>query len=218
MQTLIPLYAFIEYYTDRMYEDKRFTYSLFNEFGTHAAKELESLYRQVNSADLSEDDHTVLSGEIQANINKLGYDIAYAFSRLIIEEPEQSLFPQAQIELVYDMVNKITSSKYSDCTDDDLSVYPHDLFVTTHSQYLLYALNNCMLSYITKEAREVEGELDNTLQRYINPEDVNIYQIEDGTLKSYRSESGLLGRNYFNDNMKAIMKDFSDMIDYYGED
>ena len=224
MQTLVPLYLAMEYYTKTLYENGGKPVYIDSSYPTYVVntpqgrefvqergavnKELVSMYRNYISSYNDPAKRDSLLEDIDAYHQTLGYSYLYAFSRLIVEEPEQSLFPEVQKELLYHMVDQIISTQER----------RHDLFVTTHSQYLLYALNNCMLSYLTKESREAEGELENTLQHNINPKDVNIYQIEEGKLKSYRSESGLLGRNYFNDNMKVIMKDFSDMLDYYGED
>jgi predicted ATPase len=56
-------------------------------------------------------------------------------SQFIIEEPELNLFPETQRDLVYYLLEK--------CSDQ---AREHRMTITTHSPYILYALNNCMMA------------------------------------------------------------------------
>lgn len=123
-------------------------------------------------------------------------------SNLIIEEPEQNLFPETQKALVYFLLNK--------CKDK------HELTLTTHSPFILYALNNCMMSYLVKDKLD-NDDLNkiNCIESSINPKDISIYQIENGKVNSIQQEDGLIGKNYFDDKMKEIMDEFYVMLNYY---
>lgn len=123
-------------------------------------------------------------------------------SNLIIEEPEQNLFPETQKALVYYLLNK--------CKDK------HELTLTTHSPFILYALNNCMMSYLVKDKLD-KDDLNklNCTKSSINPKDISIYQIEDGKVNCIQQEDGLIGKNYFDDKMKEIMDEFYVMLNYY---
>jgi predicted ATPase len=123
-------------------------------------------------------------------------------SNLIIEEPEQNLFPETQKALVYYLLNK--------CKDK------HELTLTTHSPFILYALNNCMMSYLVKDKLDKDdfNQL-NCTKSSVNPKDISIYQIEDGKVICIQQEDGLIGENYFDTKMKEIMDEFYVMLNYY---
>ncbi|MBP7359670.1 MAG: hypothetical protein KA955_10105, partial [Prevotella sp.] len=53
---------------------------------------------------------------------------------------------------------------------------------------------------------------------WVNPEDVSVWKITDGSICSIQEEDGLIGSNYFDDTMQEIMDDFYVMLNYYGDD
>ena len=69
--------------------------------------------------------------------------LAQKHSNIIIEEPEQNLFPKAQKETVEYIVEQIS--------DDN------NLFMMTHSPYILTALNNLILANDVKEEKGLEA-------------------------------------------------------------
>lgn len=136
-------------------------------------------------------------------------------TKLYVEEPEQNLFPSTQRDLLYYMVGAIKSN-------DD-----HKLFITTHSPYILYALNNCMMGYLVKDKMpEAEANEVSCRNSWINPELVSVWEIKDGELRTtsesrnntIQGEDGLISDNYFDENMKEVMDDFYKMLNYYGDD
>ena len=68
-----------------------------------------------------------------------------SFSNIVIEEPELNLFPTTQIRLLYYILSKINHTR-------------DRMVVTTHSPYILYALNNCMLAHMVSNHTEVSLE------------------------------------------------------------
>ena len=132
-------------------------------------------------------------------------------SDIYLEEPEQNLFPLTQMELVYELLENM--SKHGD-----------SLFVATHSPYILYALNNCMLGGLVE--RKIPKE-DETLRKrehsWISPKDVSVWEMRDGELSSgidekyytIQDEDGLIRSNYFDRIMKLVMTDFSNYSNYY---
>ena len=54
----------------------------------------------------------------------------------------------------------------------------------------------------------------------INPKKVSIYEIRNGVLtqKDIQQEDGLIGANYFDQNMKALMVDFYVFLKYYDDE
>lgn len=93
-------------------------------------------------------------------------------SGFIIEEPEAHLYPRAQKDIM-SLLGLISNE------------YNLDFLITTHSPYILAALNNLILA---GEAREAVG--DDELRKVINPEftlrfsDVSAYTLVDGELRS----------------------------------
>ena len=126
-------------------------------------------------------------------------------SKFIIEEPEQNLFPEAQRDLVYYFLQK--------CLDRE----GNRLTLTTHSPYVLYALNNCMMAGLVSDKMEA-NELSKLKcnQSKINPVDVSIYEIREGVVRgTIQGEDGLISDNYFDQKMKDLMDDFYLMLNHY---
>lgn len=126
-------------------------------------------------------------------------------SQFIIEEPEQNLFPETQRDLMYYLLQQCLNKKGNRLT------------LTTHSPYVLYALNNCMMAGLVSDKME-----SNELRKLkcnkskINPSDVSIYEIREGVVRgTIQGEDGLISDNYFDQKMKDLMDDFYLMLNYY---
>ena len=126
-------------------------------------------------------------------------------SQFIIEEPEQNLFPETQRDLVYYFLQKCLNKEGNRLT------------LTTHSPYVLYALNNCMMAGLVSDKMEA-NELSKLKcnQSKINPVDVSIYEIREGVVGgTIQGEDGLISDNYFDQKMKDLMDDFYLMLNHY---
>ncbi|ATR92682.1 hypothetical protein [Porphyromonas gingivalis] len=126
-------------------------------------------------------------------------------SQFIIEEPEQNLFPETQRDLVYYFLQKCLNKEGNRLT------------LTTHSSYVLYALNNCMMAGLVSDKMEA-NELSKLKcnQSKINPVDVSIYEIREGVVRgTIQGEDGLISDNYFDQKMKDLMDDFYLMLNHY---
>lgn len=124
-------------------------------------------------------------------------------SNLIIEEPEQNLFPKTQIELVYYLLKKCLKTERE-----------HMLTLTTHSPYVLYALNNCILA--SKVADKMpERQAQACMGVSVDSGEISVYKMIDGTIESIQEEDGLIGKNYFDEVMKTIMDDYYEMFNHY---
>ena len=125
-------------------------------------------------------------------------------SQFIIEEPEMNLFPETQRDLVYHLLNKYLEREGNRLT------------ITTHSPYILYALNNCMMAGLVydKMDEESKGRLKCDTSK-ISPSDVSIYEIREGVVKRVQKEDGLIQDNYFDQQMGKLMDNFYLMLNYY---
>jgi hypothetical protein len=134
-------------------------------------------------------------------------------AQFIIEEPEQNLFPRTQRDLVYYLLKECFNKEGNRVT------------ITTHSPYILYALNNCMMGYLvkgkmlqTEEDKQEYADLK-SLTSAIDPNTVSVWQIkEDGTIENIQGEDNLIEDNYFDGCMKEVMDDYYKMINYYGDE
>ena len=114
----------------------------------------------------------------------------------IIEEPELNLFPTTQKELVGYLADK--------CTQND-----NELLMTTHSPYILSAINNLIFAYkVAHEVPEKAEEVAQVISReqWLNPDDVAAYYVADGTVQSIiDGKEGLISEN----ELDAISEDIS---------
>jgi predicted ATPase len=222
LQSITPLLAMIDYLTFRIYNQEEYISS---ELNTRKKQVYQILLKEFilkeyykNSSKTEEEQLDEIKKKIKTDddekLNKLFENGEYIvenlfsthYSQLIIEEPEQNLFPETQRDLIYYLLEK--------CLDKERE---HRLTITTHSPYILYALNNCMMGELVKNkmanvSEEEKIKCENSL---INPKCVSIYEIHDGKLKSIQQEDGLISENYFDTKMKELMDDFYVMLNYY---
>lgn len=135
----------------------------------------------------------------------------YSHTQFIVEEPEQNLFPRTQMELLYHLISEINHGRN------------HRLVITTHSPYVLYALNNCMLAHLVKKNMDENSvsQIDGA-KNTLDPRDVSVWSIKDGYVrndnnephKTIQDERGLIRKNYFNDVMREVMDDFNKLLEY----
>jgi predicted ATPase len=131
---------------------------------------------------------------------------AQKHSSIIIEEPEQNLFPKAQKETVEYIVEQISDE--------------NNLFMMTHSPYVLSTLNILMMAYkagnINEVSKEKVAELFNEKQ-WINPNDFSAYYLEDGITRDIKGRTGLISENEIDEISDNIQEDFEELLDIYRE-
>ena len=137
----------------------------------------------------------------------------YFKTLFIIEEPEQNLFPETQRDLIYYLLEKIQSER------------EHTLTFTTHSPYILYALNNCMMGGLVKEqikdTKIKEEFLSNEFlskNSWINPQLFSIWEIEDGKIKGIQDKDNIISENYFDIKMTEITDEYYQILNYYNDE
>lgn len=197
LQAVTPLITLFDYIARGIYSDSRPMSVLEKD---KMLKQYNEMVRQLKEG----------GSEISTNNLQTLFDLIvsknYNQSQFIIEEPEQNLFPTTQRDLIYYMLRVLNESKQN-----------HRLTFTTHSPYILYALNNCMMGGLVYDKMNCRDK-DKLKCKYsiINPADVSVYQIYDGRLKAIQQDDKLIGTNYLDQNMKELMDDFYVMLNYYG--
>jgi len=122
----------------------------------------------------------------------------------VIEEPELSLYPTTQKKLVEYLIEK--------CTKGD-----NRLIITTHSPYILTALNNCIQARNTlREHPEHADEVAKLVrpESQIDFEDVMAYFVADGTAKPImNNENRLIDANALDDVSNELGEIFDRLLD-----
>lgn len=96
---------------------------------------------------------------------------------IAIEEPELSLFPSTQTELLKFILETITPLNYH-------------LTITTHSPYTLTTINNLIYAYqVGQGHKNVNDIVPNKL--WLNPDDVGAWFVENGTIRSIIDEENM---------------------------
>ena len=125
-------------------------------------------------------------------------------SSIIIEEPEQNLFPKAQKETIQYIVEQVS--------DDN------NLFMMTHSPYVLSAINNLIYAHVVaslgeKEKEQVQELIDKN--QWINPDDFSAYYLENGVARSIKSDIGLISDNEIDNISEEMGEEFDELLEIY---
>lgn len=132
----------------------------------------------------------------------------YHLSKIFLEEPEQNLFPETQIKLVYWLGELLKNGQRN-----------HQLTLTTHSPYILFSLNNCMMGGLVenKIPKGKRNEFESSAS-WIDPKKVSIYEIVDGKLRCIQDEDGIIEDNYLNQAYKANSAEYLSLLNYYDDE
>ena len=134
----------------------------------------------------------------------------------VIEEPELNLFPMAQYELIKYLESRRKEAHWED--------YGAIHTYTTHSPYILSALNNLLYANKVKrsiDARSEEGkkflsDIQEIISADINPYYFTAYQISGGKAESILNrESGLIDENFIDQASDKLGEDFESLMEIF---
>lgn len=130
----------------------------------------------------------------------------YRNTHVYIEEPEQNLFPFTQAKFLYWLLSMLNHPDRN-----------HTAFITTHSPYILFALNNCLMGGFVGRKIQNEDLKDRLLstKAWIDPKVVAVYELHEGELKSIQDEDNILLNNYLNKAHQQISSEYLSMLSYY---
>lgn len=128
-------------------------------------------------------------------------------SSIYIEEPEAHLFPTAQKRIVELLATVFNSAKS-----------PVQFIITTHSPYILTALNNLLQAgdLADKLAGADIKKLDAIVppSQRLKPEDVSVYSLSNGTGESICCEAtGLISTNIIDEVSNDLSIQFGQLLD-----
>lgn len=127
---------------------------------------------------------------------------------IFIEEPELSLFPEAQRRLLHRLIKDCFSSKENDAAQVHLAF-------ATHSPYILASLNNLLLAGETAKKSEKKALVEMIIpqQYWLTIEQVGAYAIEKGYVKDIIEEDQLINGEYLDHLSDEISREFSAILD-----
>lgn len=228
LQSMTPLFVMLEYYSAQYFNEynakssfvdedkqKRTRIALIQKYILNAIKtdipdaDVKTLLDQFNvRLQQFDPDAREMYQHYEKSLERLTTPTKISF---IIEEPELNLFPETQTILMRYIINVCLSQHYHSCT------------LTTHSPYILYALNNCILAWLVKDKVDLKTrESNTTLKNAINPKEISVWSIKDGYIcnetnqmqHTIQDSRGLVRKNYFNMIMKDVMNEFNELLSY----
>ncbi len=123
---------------------------------------------------------------------------------IIIEEPEQNLFPKAQVDTIKYIIKQVSAK--------------NNLFIMTHSPYVLSALNILLfagnIAKINSVMREKVLKLYNE-DLWIDSEFFSAYYLENGIARTIKSSRGLISENEIDDISEEIAGEFDTLLNIY---
>lgn len=194
LQSLVPLIVLQSYFADWIYKNE--------EPRSIASKERDfNYFTFIIKLKTQEKGANILPKDVDPYIDPY---LRTKGTALFIEEPELNLFPSTQKDILYRLINSVQQRK-----NDTLTI-------TTHSPYVLYALNNCMLGYQIKEVMpKLEQANLASHQSWINPSLVSAWEIKNGELIDIKnSRLNTIGDHYFNIIMNEVMDEYYAMLKY----
>jgi ABC-type lipoprotein export system ATPase subunit len=213
LQSIIPLIVNIEYLTNYIYknnisnsvEEKD---SLKNFLLKNITQILDlSKFKEVDDIKNYQLDEKDMK-KLLISYQRVRFLEVYNSTNFIIEEPEQNLFPSTQRDLINYLFHKMNDERN------------HSLILTTHSPYILYSINNCLMGYNVKDMIDESEETDIiNKESWLNPDLVSIWQVKDGKVISVKDETTkTVTKHYFNEITKDIMDEYFEMLSYYEYD
>lgn len=185
------------------------------------------IYRSIDGEDriFSKNDYSIKLTEAASGIQSalpillpiLSHKRFAGHRSFVIEEPELNLFPIAQ----YELIKKLEHNRHEPYWEDIGSIHTY----TTHSPYILSAINNLLYANKVKafissnsEDNEIKLNAENKVKEIV-PADINpyyftAYQINKGRAESiFDRDSGLINDNYIDKSSDKLGDDFEALME-----
>ncbi|HCC51349.1 MAG TPA: hypothetical protein DEQ30_04260 [Porphyromonadaceae bacterium] len=163
LQSLIPLLVLFDYLYDWIYHNE-------NPESVKDIKDKNTTDRELEQAVLNSAEHANIQEAkldiLKRNFKEIHHTSAY------LEEPEQNLFPEAQRDLVGELIH------FNNLNEN------HSLTITTHSPYILSSINNLMYAYQAGKKDKQKVCTIISEQNWINYDEVRAYFVSDGMVTS----------------------------------
>ncbi|MCI1686294.1 MAG: ATP-binding protein [Prevotella sp.] len=223
IQSAVPMYAFLNYNTKWVFENEqdisfdKYTairnladQTFFSDKEIADLMKRESLKNDKIFSDLINiiitlkdksglKDSVVRIADLTERIGKPHY------SNLIIEEPEENLFPETQYYLIKEIAQMIDNKR------------DNTIVITTHSPYVMTTINNLIAAGdIVSHDESKKDAVENILHcsSYIRYEDLSAYGIKDGKIHSIKDdEFQLISTDELDKASECISDDYSKLLE-----
>lgn len=201
LQSVIPITTTVDFFTDEFYNPK--TAEWFSKANDNfTIKKIVGYSAEKYKEGISKKSESAIRGFVDEVTNL----IATHKTCFVIEEPEINLFPETQDQLMRFLVK---------CCDRENR--QHTLTITTHSPYILSSINIMILAGVLAENDELKEQINEiTGGMVISPQDIAVYAIQKGTLKSLlNKKTGLIDDNYLDSVSDILASQFNRLYDIY---
>ncbi len=203
IQSITPLLLVSRYLANDVLED---LHEKLKKYPANRIKKIKEMLASRNDELPEKFDSYMMFGHSVLNNDEI-FEIAKAANRFIptyfiniVEEPEQNLFPETQAEVLYELL------ECNNLREDN------QLVISTHSPYVLTALNNAILA--ADVFAEKNASIENVgKKRMVSFDDVSAYKMEDGRVVSILDEdTRLIHASQIDSCSTMINKDFDDLM------
>lgn len=126
----------------------------------------------------------------------------------IVEEPELNLYPTTQKEVIHFLIHRSIQNRNN-----------NNLAITTHSPYILSALNNLLFAFIVARKHPKKKEIIQQIVSetiWINPDEFNAYYLSNGVAKQIFDKSNeLISQNELDDISEDIQGENDSLMEIY---
>lgn len=201
IQSAVPMYAFLNYNTKWVFENEPDI-----SFDKYTA--ISNLTNQIVMPDSSinglknKEPMMLFNKQLSHLIKRIGVP---HYSNLIIEEPEENLFPETQYLLIKDIIRMMNNGR------------DNTIVMTTHSPYVMTAINNLIAA---GNVVSRDGSKKDAVERilggpsYILYDDLSAYGIKDGEIHSIKdADFQLISTDELDRASECISDDYSKLLE-----
>jgi len=127
------------------------------------------------------------------------------YHNIMVEEPEQNLYPKSQINTI----KYIVENSYK------------NLYLMTHSPYVLSILNVLLFAYKASDKNDILKEKISAIipkEQQINPDKFSAYLIKDGKSENIKGKStGMIQSNVIDDISDTLDDNYNELMEIYRE-
>ncbi len=217
LQSLIPLWILLKYVTEGVYNGEKKD-SVAIEYQNR--KLIDTIYSAISGVPPTASVLVVL--DELANVIKIGnrdylFDeeqkakkfqqtslnfIYPHFSNIFLEEPEENLYPLTQRDLIFNIASLMNEGR------------SHNVFLTTHSPYILTSLNNLLYASNVGKKKKDKARKVIPMKYWVQPEDVGAWSVKNGRIISIMDKKlKQIKAEKIDEVSRGLNRDFDKLLD-----
>lgn len=186
LQSLIPLLVILQYITKGLFHEKtkdsvfmesvnkRLLNVIYNSIMPRKGGLMIFLKETSHSKRVANQEYVFDDKDKAEKFEQVAHNFIYPnYANIFLEEPEQNLYPTTQKELINHLVELM-----------DKNNRQHNVFITTHSPYILTSLNNLLYAAEIGKFKKNEVRKIIPMKYWMQFEDVGAWFVKNGTVTS----------------------------------